>query len=134
VDFREERSTYFDSSCLVGHSYAVEKVWHDIEYNPQEVKKMGWFNNKEKEEEVSGMRELQKSLRDQLDVLDDEMEEKQVEIEASRDEIANAIKEKDVLISEFESLADEKFRIEKALSALKTGKSAYNAARRNGQR
>jgi chromosome segregation ATPase len=92
---------------------------------------MGWFNTEEEKQEVTTMRELQKSLREQIDLYEDDAETKQSEINDAEDRVVQAQREVRALTSELQVIDDEKFRTEKALAALKTSKSAFYATRGN---
>jgi chromosome segregation ATPase len=90
---------------------------------------MGWFSSEEEKQEVTTMRELQKSLREQLDLIEDDAETKQSEINDAEDRVVQAQREVRALTSELQVIDDEKFRIERALSALKQSKTAFYATR-----
>ena len=130
MDFVEGTGEYH-SSCCVGHSHDVEQVWLDVEYTAKEVKRMGFWSGEEeeKEKEVRTMKELQKTLRAQLDQLEDDVEVKRNEVDDANDRIVQAEKEKSIVTAELRDVEDEKFRVERALSALKQSKSAFYAGR-----
>jgi uncharacterized protein (DUF3084 family) len=92
---------------------------------------MGFWSGEEEEQEkeVRTMKELQKTLRAQLDKLEDDVEMKRNEVDDANDKIVQAEKEKSIVTAELRDIEDEKFRVERALSALKQSKSAFYAGR-----
>ena len=90
---------------------------------------MGFWGPDKEETGGNTMKELQKSLRDQLDQLDDDIEAKQEEIDGAYDAKVQADKEAQMLTGELQSIEDEKFRVERALAALKQSKSSFYTRR-----